>query len=130
MLRAGNKRILVFALSTKTPFFIHSAKTSPASFSVSIPIIRPMPLTDFTPLADDKVSKISFDFSLTPSSRLSSILPSTLSAAAQATGFPPKVEPWVPAVKTSYTVSPRMVAPRGKPPASPFAVETMSGVIP
>ena len=51
-------------------------------------------------------------------------------AAAEHTGFPPKVEPWVPGVYTSFTFYPNMVAPKGSPPASPLAVETISGSMP
>ena len=55
---------------------------------------------------------------------------SMLSAPAQQTGLPPKVEPWLPGVRMSATFSPSMVAPIGRPPPSPLAVETMSGLMP
>ncbi len=47
-----------------------------------------------------------------------------------ADGFPPKVEPWSPKPKTFDTFSESSVAPMGSPPPSPFAVVTMSGVMP
>ena len=53
-----------------------------------------------------------------------------LIAPAQAIGFPPKVEPWSPAFKVNSVLSKNSVAPRGSPPASPFAVDTISGVKP
>ena len=53
-----------------------------------------------------------------------------LIAPAAEIGFPPKVEPCEPGVTVSFSLSPKRVAHIGKPPASPFAVEAMSGEIP
>ena len=45
-------------------------------------------------------------------------------------GMIPKVEPWSPGWSVSCTLSPSSVAPSGRPPPRPFAVETMSGCTP
>ena len=52
------------------------------------------------------------------------------SAPAQATGLPPKVEPWSPRPSTFWAFSPSSVAPMGRPPPSPLAVVTTSGLTP
>ena len=53
-----------------------------------------------------------------------------LYAPAVTTGFPPNVEPCEPAPIVSLHFSPMRQAPKGSPPATPFAVDTTSGVIP
>ena len=45
---------------------------------------------------------------------------STASAAAQATGFPPKVLPWSPGLSSSAAAPMPMQAPIGSPPAKPL----------
>ncbi len=90
------KRTLCFAVRHSTPASMHAATTSAAGFSVSMPIISPMPLTDFTPLAPVRASKTYALFSRTPCSILSSSCESTYKAPAAHTGFPPNVEPWSP----------------------------------
>ena len=51
---------------------------------------------------------------------------STASAAAAATGLPPKVVPWLPGWSRSAAAPVAMQAPIGMPPASPLATVTMS----
>ena len=58
------------------------------------------------------------------------ILVKILYAPAAAIGLPPKVEPCVPLVSTPSVFSPIIVIPIGSPPPIPFAVVTISGVIP
>ena len=53
----------------------------------------------------------------------------TARAAAQQTGFPPKVLPCVPGTKTAATSSSATTAPRGRPFAIPFASVTTSGTM-
>src|SRR5579885_3594996 len=53
----------------------------------------------------------------------------TASAAAQASGFPPKVVPWSPGSKTE-TASLATTAPMGMPPPRPLASVMISGSIP
>ena len=48
---------LVLAVRQSTPFSIQAARTSAAGFSVSRPIIRPIPETPLMPLAPWKVLK-------------------------------------------------------------------------
>ena len=52
---------------------------------------------------------------------------STASAAAAATGLPPKVEAWAETVKTSASFALETSAPIGRPPASAFAQVKRSG---
>ena len=66
-------------------------------------------------------------FSTSSSSPSSSMVPSTASAAAQATGLPPKVVPWLPGSKNAPAAPVAMVAPIGMPPPRPLARVTMSG---
>ena len=54
----------------------------------------------------------------------------TASAAAQATGLPPKVVPWLPGSSSAPAAPTATVAPIGKPPPRPLARVTMSGVTP
>ena len=63
--KAGNNRTLFFALMASTPRAMQFLMISAASFSVSIPIIRPLPVTLFTPFAAPSVSKIYALFSYT-----------------------------------------------------------------
>jgi hypothetical protein len=56
-----------------------------------------------------------------------SIVFSTASAAAHASGLPPKVEPWLPGSKVSAAAPRARQAPIGTPFASPFATATTSG---
>ena len=59
-----------------------------------------------------------------------SIVSITARAAAQATGLPPNVVPWLPG-SSSVAAPPRaIVAPIGMPPPRPLARVTMSGTIP
>ena len=51
----------------------------------------------------------------------------TASAAAQATGLPPNVVPWLPGWSSSPAAPTPMQAPIGKPPPRPLATVTMSG---
>ena len=130
ILRAGSKRSLSLALMTRTPFSRQAAMISDAFFSVWMPIIRPRPDTPSTPFAPVSSRLIYAERSSTPASIFSSKRFRTLIAPAQQTGFPPKVEPCVPAVSTFCTFSPSSVAPSGRPPARPLAVETISGWMP
>ena len=68
-------------------------------------------------------------FSLTDFKNSSSILETIDIAPAAQTGLPPKVEPCEPGVTVSFNLSPKSTAPIGSPPASPFAVDTISGLI-
>ena len=53
------------------------------------------------------------------------------SAAAVPSGLPAKVDPWEPGVNRSDSSLPKAIMPPiGKPPATPLAKVTMSGVIP
>ncbi len=54
----------------------------------------------------------------------------TASAAAAATGLPPKVVPWLPGPSRDPAAPTATVAPIGKPPPSPLASVTTSGVTP
>ena len=51
-------------------------------------------------------------------------------AAAQQTGWPPKVLPWEPMVKALETSSRAQMAAIGMPPPRAFAMETISGLMP
>ena len=51
-------------------------------------------------------------------------------AAAQATGLPPKVEPWVPFGQRSISSAPAMIPASGRPEATPLAKSTTSGATP
>ena len=126
---AGRSRTFCFAVMTRTPRSRHFVTTSAAGFSVSMPIMKPRPDTLFTPDASFRASKIYAAFSVTSLIHSSVSLENTLMAPAQQTGLPPKVEPWLPGIKISFTFSPSMVAPRGSPPPRPLAVLTISGVI-
>ena len=130
MLSAGSRRTLFFAEMTSTPRAMHSLMTSLTGHSVSTPSIRPRPVTLLTPLAPVRALTMKSDFSCTDCSSGPSSRCRMLSAPAQQTGLPPKVEPWLPGVSTSCTFSPSNVAPSGRPPPRPLAVETMSGVMP
>ena len=55
---------------------------------------------------------------------------STALATAQASGLPPKVEPWVPAIMPDAARAVARQAPIGKPPPSPLAMAAMSGRTP
>src|SRR5215472_4252279 len=59
-----------------------------------------------------------------------SITSSTALATAMASGLPPKVLPWLPAVRARAAFSLARQAPTGNPPPSPLAVATMSGSMP
>ncbi len=63
-------------------------------------------------------------------SRSSTSVVNTVSPTAVANGLPPKVEPWLPGVKTCATSSVASVAPIGTPLASALASVMMSGVTP
>ena len=52
------------------------------------------------------------------------------SAAAQATGLPPYVEPWAPGPQVSSSSARAIIAPSGMPDAMPLAVSRMSGSTP
>ena len=52
------------------------------------------------------------------------------SAAAHASGLPPKVVPWSPGAKPRAASSVAHTAPMGTPPPSPFARVMMSGFTP
>ena len=80
--------------------------TSEAGFTVLMPIIRPMPLTLSTPGAPCRASKAMALFFFTSARSFSSIRFRMLSAPAQQTGFPPKVEPWSPAPRVNSVFSP------------------------
>ena len=59
-----------------------------------------------------------------------SMVSSTASAAAHATGFPPNVLPWSP-LRSAVPAAPSpMHAPIGSPPPSPFASVSTSGTTP
>ncbi len=45
-------------------------------------------------------------------------------------GLPPKVEPWLPGVKSEAAVPKAIMAPSGSPPPNPFAKVITSGRIP
>ena len=131
MFSAGSSRTRSFAVRQSTPFSMQVLTTSAALFSLGLmPIISPMPLTDSTPGAPVNRSKRYALFARTPASSASSMRLRTLTAPAQQTGFPPKVEPWSPGPKTSATYSPSSAQPSGSPPPRPFAVVTMSGWMP
>ena len=97
----------------------------------SSPISRPSPRTSVT-----RGSAASPSRSFGPArSRAragprASIVAMTASAAAQATGLPPKVVPWLPGSSSSPAAPTPMQAPIGKPPPRPLASVTMSGVRP
>ena len=96
----------------------------------SRPISRPSPRTSVTRGSAASPSRSCWPSTVTCSSRPSaSMVSMTASAAAQATGLPPKVVPWLPGCEQRRR--PRrapMQAPIGKPPARPLATVTMSGV--
>ena len=56
---------------------------------------------------------------------------SVASAAEAASGLPANVEPWVPGENRAESFSPKAIMPPiGKPPATPLANVTISGVMP
>src|SRR5882672_25647 len=108
---------------------------SPQGRSSSTPIISPWPRISVTPATPASPSRrperirppTAWAFFIRPSS---SIAASVASAAAQASGFPPKVDPWVPGLNTDAAAPRARHAPIGTPDASPFASSTTSGSIP
>ena len=95
-----------------------------------MPSMSPIPLTPMTPGLPVKVSFTYSPFAFTESKnsgvkRLMIVLP----AAAQI-GLPPKVVACAPAFNTYCIFSLNNVAPIGRPPAKPFAVDTTSGSMP
>ena len=72
-------------------------------------------------------SEIRLTRSKKPSASMTS---STALPAAIASGLPPKVEPWVPAVMPLAASAVASTAPIGNPPPSALASAMMSGVTP
>ena len=93
MFSAGSSRTLVFAVSTSTPCSRQYFTISAAGFSGSNPIMRPMPVTLLIPGASVRAAKIFAERARTTASASASRRENMLTAPAQATGLPPKVEP-------------------------------------
>ena len=101
----------------------------------SMPSIRPRPRISVTPgvpasaAASDSRRCAPTAWAL--SSRFSdSMASSTASPAAQASGPPPKVVPWLPGVSTPAAGPAASMAPMGTPPARPLASVITSGRMP
>ncbi len=112
-----------------------SASSAPlATSSVSTtPSSRPEPRTPATsgwPSASMPVRSRSPSCLAWPHRSSAAIVSSTASAAAQHTGLPPKVEPWLPGPSRSAASPKAMQAPIGRPPPSPLASVTTSGATP
>ena len=103
--------------TNSTPTIRPGPRTSPIRSSSAM--IRPRPAVSSTPRAAA--------FSTRPSSR---IVRSTASAAAQATGLPPYVEPWAPRPQRVCSSREVTIADSGNPLATAFAMHTTSGTIP
>src|SRR5581483_8839856 len=116
---------------TRKPARRAAASTPGASGAVSATARhRPAPRTPATsgwltwPRPAARCSPTSVTFASSPSR---SIVSSTARAAAQATGLPPKVEPWSPWEKPEPAAPRPMQAPIGSPPPRPLARVSTSG---
>src|SRR3954451_24190802 len=118
------------ALRTTRPASRQAERTGAAGRSSTAPISRPAPRTSTTPCIPRSPSASRAPVARTPSSSSSVIASQTAPAAAQATGLPPKVEPWSPATKPSGASSETRRQPIGRPLASAFASVTRCGRTP
>ena len=94
----------------------------------SSPISRPVPRTSVTrsSAASPSRSALADLGGVLEQAVLLDRVRCTASAAAAATGLPPKVVPWLPGWSRSAASPVAMQAPIGKPPARPLATVTMS----
>src|SRR5882672_2014084 len=136
MFRGGSRRTTVSAVTLiSRPASRPRSTRSPQGRSSSIPIIRPLPRISLMPATPASLAPMPSRVML-PSlpARVarpsSSMTASVASAATQARGLPPKVEPCLPGVKASATAPLARHAPIGNPFASPLASVTTSGLMP
>src|SRR6266545_710084 len=136
MTSGGSKRMTLSIVTLiSRPASIACLTRSPQGRSSSTPIIRPWPRTSTTPgcpasasrSPPSKIPPTRSAFFIRPSS---SIAASVASAAAQASGLPPKVEPCVPGWNSCAAGPPARQTPIGTPEARPLASSTTSGRIP
>ena len=129
MTRGGARRTRSgVGLFTMKPWASAAAATSAESGrDRSRPTSRPRPRTSGTRSSAASPARRRSPIAVACSSRPSfSMVSRTASAAAQATGLPPKVVPWLPGCRR-VAASPRATqAPIGMPPPSPLATVTTS----
>ena len=100
---------------------------------ISIPIIQPLPLIDFTQEVLPRES-LRFVSILSPTflalSQMFSLMMVFMvaSAAAHASGFPPNVDPCDPGLRMCFAKPAVKHAPIGKPLPKPLEVVTTSGI--
>ena len=113
----------------------HWTSSAWSPVSNSTPSIRPLPRTSRTRPSKRPTSGRNPAIACSPRAAALAIRPPSsksivASDAAQATGLPPNVEPWVPGPQASMMSARAIMAPSGMPLAMPFAVNTMSGLTP
>src|SRR5262245_15312564 len=133
----GNSRTTLSPAATVISFSARSSSTSsPFGTTARSPTRSPSPRTSATTAGKRSLISASLCFSNRPQWRTCSRKPSasttssTACAAAIASGLPPKVEPWVPAVMPLPAAAVARQAPSGKPPPSALASAMMSGTAP
>src|SRR5262245_26433234 len=133
----GTSRTTLSPAATVISFSARSSSTrSPFGTTARRPTRSPSPRTSATTVGKRSLISASLCLSSRPQWRTCSRKPSasttssTACAAAIASGLPPKVEPWVPAVMPLPAAAVARQAPSGKPPPSALASAMMSGTAP
>ena len=123
-----------FTALTSSPRRRAAASTAPACSPASCrPHHSPLPRTPITsglPMLRRPCSSRAPVLAALASRPSRSMVSSTANAAAQATGLPPKVLPWLPGVNSAAASPKPMQAPIGRPPPRPFASVSTSGWTP
>src|SRR5262245_37855233 len=133
----GKSRTTLSPAATVIIFSARSSSTKSAlGTTARKPISSPSPRTSAITAGWRSLISASFCLSTRAVRRTRSRKPSASTtssrapAAAIASGFPPKVEPWVPTVMPLAASAVARQAPSGKPPPSALASAMMSGLTP
>lgn len=130
--RGGRRRILFLAVRMRRPLARQASRTSLGALSRGVrPTIRPRRSILAMPGQAARQVSNSCPLASTFCRKAGLAMRSSMTLApAQATGLPPKVEPWLPVPKWGFRASVVRQAPMGRPPPRPLARVMMSGWMP